>query len=570
MTPTGLRRRRRSGATSVGRRTRGADPATEVPDLVQRVTEALAVGGDRLGPEARAAAEDTLARVGERAGMGMEHTVVALAGATGSGKSSTFNALCGFDISPVGVRRPTTSDPVACVWGPGSDAVLDWLDVPQRHRTNRDSALDAGENDDLAGLVLLDMPDHDSRETSHRLDVDRLVTRVDMLIWVVDPQKYADDALHTDYLRQLRGHDDVLVVVLNQVDRLRTGEPEQVLEDLRRLVVADGLPDATLLMTSATTGEGVVELRNLVADAVASKAMAAAKARAELVDTLARLRAEVGDDEPDVDEVDGDLRLTRALADAAGVPTVLAAVQADYRRQATRRTGWPFTRWVSRVRPDPMKRLRLSSETVRTDAEEELGTGGVGLARTSMPAASPAQLARVDLAQRQLVESAAEGMKPRWADAVRAAPLPSADLRDALDQAVLSTDLTFRRPRWWSVVGFLQVLLALAALVGVLGLLALFALDFLQVPYPDLPPVPGSPEWLPVPLPTALTVLGLLGGLLLAIVAGAVVPGRARARRRAAGTRLRVAVSEVAREHVLAPVADVLADHRRCRDLLSG
>ena len=33
-------------------------------------------------------------------------TVVALAGATGSGKSSTFNALTGTDLATVGVRRP--------------------------------------------------------------------------------------------------------------------------------------------------------------------------------------------------------------------------------------------------------------------------------------------------------------------------------------------------------------------------------------------------------------------------------------------------------------------------------
>ena len=32
------------------------------------------------------------------------------------------------------------------------------------------------------------------------MEVDRLVQLVDMLIWVVDPQKYADAALHDRYL----------------------------------------------------------------------------------------------------------------------------------------------------------------------------------------------------------------------------------------------------------------------------------------------------------------------------------------------------------------------------------
>ena len=116
----------------------------------------------------------------------------------------------------------------------------------------------------MSGLVLLDMPDHDSRELAHRVDVDRLVDRIDLIVWVVDPQKYADEALHADYLRRLRGHDDVLIVVLNQVDRLSDAEREAVMGDLRRLVREDGLPAATVMATSTVTGEGVQELRTPV------------------------------------------------------------------------------------------------------------------------------------------------------------------------------------------------------------------------------------------------------------------------------------------------------------------
>ena len=58
------------------------------------------------------------------------HTVVALAGATGVGKSSLFNALARMDISPAGHLRPTTGHAHACVWNPrGADPLLDWLDV---------------------------------------------------------------------------------------------------------------------------------------------------------------------------------------------------------------------------------------------------------------------------------------------------------------------------------------------------------------------------------------------------------------------------------------------------------
>ncbi|WP_380166463.1 GTPase [Jannaschia sp. R86511] len=563
-TPTGQDAPARRGRLRRGERSSRpaeADPAVEVPDLVSRITEALAVGGDRLDPDRARAAQDEVDRTGARALLGTQHTVVALAGATGSGKSSLFNAVAGFTISTVGVRRPTTSHPVACVWGEGADPLLDWLEVPSRYRTVHDSELGRGRAAALEGLVLLDMPDHDSRETAHRVDVDRLVDRIDLIVWVVDPQKYADEALHADYLKRLRGHDDVLLVVLNQVDRLTSEERDVVLDDLRRLVREDGLPRATVMATSTVTGEGVAELRGLFTDAVASRAMALGRARAALRETAAGLRRGVADDEPGIDEVGGDPRLTEALAGAASVPAVVAAVESGYRRDAGRHVGWPLTRWAGRLRRDPLKRLRLQ--------DPQLGGDLTGLARSSVPEPTRAQLARVDLAERQLLDIATEGLPERWAESVRQAPVRTDDLRDALDQAVLSTDLTFRRPAWWTVVGLLHVVLAAAALLGLLGLLALFVLDFLQVPYPDLPTVPGLPAWLPLPLPTALTVVGLLGGALLAVVAGSFVPGRARARAATAQLRLEVAVGKVARERVLVPVADVLADHRRCRDLLT-
>jgi hypothetical protein len=56
------------------------------------------------------------------------------------------------------------------------------------------------------------------------MEVDRLVQLVDMLIWVVDPQKYADAALHDRYLIPLAQHAGVMMIVLNQADRLAPEE----------------------------------------------------------------------------------------------------------------------------------------------------------------------------------------------------------------------------------------------------------------------------------------------------------------------------------------------------------
>ncbi len=177
-------------------------------------------GRDGFGRKLLTDAEEILARAGDRMRLSSSHTVVALAGGTGSGKSSLFNKVAGADFSTVGVTRPVTADAHACVWADaGSQAILDWLGVPARYRYSRASALDSGE-DDLAGLVLLDLPDHDSVMNHAGARVDRLVSMADVMIWVLDPQKYADAAVHRRFLVPMAGHAAVLAVVLNQVDLL--------------------------------------------------------------------------------------------------------------------------------------------------------------------------------------------------------------------------------------------------------------------------------------------------------------------------------------------------------------
>ena len=55
-----------------------------------------------------------------------------------------------------------TREPHACVWGmEGAGPLLDWLGIQPRHRYARSSALEEGERA-LTGLLLVDLPDHDS------------------------------------------------------------------------------------------------------------------------------------------------------------------------------------------------------------------------------------------------------------------------------------------------------------------------------------------------------------------------------------------------------------------------
>jgi energy-coupling factor transporter ATP-binding protein EcfA2 len=213
-------------------------------------------------------AEAVLKRAGERLRLSGNHTVVALAGGTGSGKSTLFNALAGATFSPPGVTRPMTRHVHACVWGmQGAAPLLDWLGVQRRHRYARASVLDSGESD-LDGLILLDLPDHDSVVTASMAAVDRLAKLADMVIWVLDPQKYADAAVHNRYLIPLAGHADVFTVVLNQIDLLAPPQARDCEEDLRRLLDAEGLIDAPVFPVSARTGAGLADLRALLTETV--------------------------------------------------------------------------------------------------------------------------------------------------------------------------------------------------------------------------------------------------------------------------------------------------------------
>ena len=227
-------------------------------------------------------AENLVDRAGERLRLSADHTVVVLAGGTGSGKSALFNRLAGADLSAVGVTRPVTRDAHACVWGgSGSGALLEWLGVPRRYRYTRGSALDGGEAS-LNGLVLLDLPDHDSVVGGSSDQVDRLIGMADLMVWVLDPQKYADAAVHRRYLVPLAGHSEVIAVVLNQSDLLSGEETEDCVGDLRRLLDSEGLHDAALLVTSAETGSGMDQLRTLLGQTVADRKVTAARISADL------------------------------------------------------------------------------------------------------------------------------------------------------------------------------------------------------------------------------------------------------------------------------------------------
>ncbi|WP_417194022.1 GTPase [Streptomyces stelliscabiei] len=494
----------------------------------------------RLDSTTLAEAGRVLDEAAARRRLSGQHTVVAIAGATGSGKSMLFNSLAGVTISETGVRRPTTAAPIACSWSDGAASLIDRLGIPGRLRRRPCQSPEAEAQ--LRGLVLVDLPDHDSAAVQHREQVDRILALVDAVIWVVDPEKYADAILHERYLRPLAGHAEVMFVVLNQVDRLPGEAAHQVLDDLRRLLDEDGIalgehgePGATVLALSALTGDGVGELRESLGQFVAERGAPARRVRADLDAAAARLwpvyanQRRTGLSERARDE------FAARLADAVGATAAGEAAERVWLRHANRACGTPWLRlwrWYQDRSEPPTGRLALAAPV-----DEE---------------ATARQ--RVEHAVRTVAERAAAGLPTPWAQAVREAAVRGAQgLPEALDELAVRVGApTGRPPRpgWWPAAVLAQASMTLLQVVGGLWLLG----QIIGFMAPNLG------------VPVLLMVIGIVGGP--AVEWGCRLAARGPARRygQEAERRLREAAAGCGRALVLDPVAAELLRYREVRE----
>jgi GTPase SAR1 family protein len=510
---------------------------------LQQVRE---LGAGRI-PEVQGTEIDgLLGRSAGRRALSAEHTVVGLFGATGSGKSSLINALVGESVAKSHVRRPTTSNPLAVTWDPaGAVPLLDWLGVRERHTGA--TPLDPRANQ----LILLDLPDFDSVETLHRDTAERLASQVDALVWVVDPQKYADAVLHTDFIATHSRHGAVTIVVLNQVDLLQPAEVPKVIESLRGLLAADGLRGVRVLATSATTGEGIGALKSAIGELAAARVAQAARLGAD-VSALAAGILEPGSTAR-VGKADLKSRakeLSEQLGVAAGVDLVAKAVAGSYRKRSGQATGWPLVSWILRFRADPLARLGLAVGRGKTRDPE--------LHRSSMPTLNAAGTARVSLAVRDFADTASEGLTEPWRAGVRESGRQALDtLPASLDLAISRSSLPTRGSWWWVPFGVLQWLSIAAALAGVVWMLLIAFLPGVAL---LLPPVPQVQGW---PVTTLLVAGGVLLGILLGLAGAALGAVAGGQRRRAARKALLAQVTQVAQQTVIEPVSAELARAER-------
>jgi GTP-binding protein EngB required for normal cell division len=523
-------------------------PENKLATRLTALAEAVSAAEGRGNAKVVANASRVATRAGQRVALSGDYTVVALAGSTGSGKSSLFNALTGTDLAQVAVRRPTTSRAMAVGWGTElPNELLDWLDVGKRH-------LVASDDERLGNLVLLDLPDHDSTEDAHRVTVDRMVEMVDALLWVVDPQKYADSALHDGYLRPLADHADVMMVVLNQVDRLPADQLKNCVNDLRGLLDEEGLRATPLMAASALRGDGIYDVRDALIATVARKRAMVHRLSLDVKKAAKQLSADLGPKVPA--KMNGSLKeqVAETMGEAAGVDLVVTGVRKAWQRRGTAATGWPLISWVSKLRPDPLKQLRIGAMAAIEHSPTEVN-------RTSLPKASAVQKARVDQGLRQLIDQAAQGMPTGWVAAVdRAAHEGDALLADDLDKAIASTDLKVNAGAWWWVLfGLLQWLLILGVVAGVgwwLAGPALVASGF------GVPVV----AWYGIPAGIWVAVGSVVAGLLLALAGRGLVIAGAKSRAWRARKELTAAIAAVVEERVFVPVQRELDRYHQARE----
>lgn len=502
--------------------------------------ELVGLSRTRLDSGTLAEAGRVLDEAAARRRLSGQHTVVAIAGATGSGKSQLFNALAGVAISETGVRRPTTAAPIACSWSDGAATLIDRLGIPGRLR--RRPLQSAEMEAQLRGLVLVDLPDHDSAAVAHREQVDRVLALVDAVIWVVDPEKYADAILHERYLRPMAGHAEVMFVVLNQIDRLPGEAADQVLDDLRRLLDEDGIalgeygePGATVLSLSALTGDGIPELREVLGQFVADRGAAARRISADVDAAAWRLRPvyatgrRTGLSEEARDE------FAARLADSVGATAAGEAAERAWLRNANRACGTPWLRlwrWYNDRREPATGRL-----SIRAQADEE---------------ATARQ--RVEQAVRTVADRASGGLPAPWAQAVREAAVRGAQgLPEALDELAARAGLPVGRPPrpgWWPAAVLAQASMTILQVVGGLWLVG----QIIGFMAPNLG------------VPVLLMVAGIIGGPLVEWSCRLAARGPARRYGHDAERRLREAAAGCGRARVLDPLAAELLRYREVRE----
>ncbi len=166
--------------------------------------------------------------------------IVAFMGGTGVGKSSLLNKLSGQLIAKTGVERPTSREVTLY----HHQSVL----LHQLEEKFPLQKIQVAQHSEAANknIIWIDMPDFDSTEEKNKAIVMQWLPYVDVLVYVVSPERYRDNKAWQLLLAEGASH--AWLFVMNQWDR---GDSSQY-SDFKQQLAKAGFDDPIIYKTICT------------------------------------------------------------------------------------------------------------------------------------------------------------------------------------------------------------------------------------------------------------------------------------------------------------------------------
>ncbi len=199
--------------------------------------------------------------------------VVAFMGGTGVGKSSLLNKLAGQSIAKTGVERPTSREVTLFHHQSVSIHLLEEK-FPLQQIQIAAHTEKANKN-----IIWIDMPDFDSTEEKNKAIVMQWLPYVDVLIYVVSPERYRDNKAWQLLIAEGASH--AWLFVMNQWDRGDSSQYDDFKKQLAKAGFDNPIIYKTICIDQADTGSELAQLQATIESVATEKTIQQLELRGE-------------------------------------------------------------------------------------------------------------------------------------------------------------------------------------------------------------------------------------------------------------------------------------------------